>query len=48
MSSVSWIIHRRKFLVFVGLLTGEISSDCWIINRRKCLVFVGLLSDANV
>ena len=60
MSGFSWIINRRKYLVFVGVSTGanfwclldyyhvQMSSVCWIINRRKFLVFFGLLTGANL
>ena len=60
MSSVCWLISRRKCLVCVGLLIGanvgcflaykqaQISSVCWIINRRESLVIVGLLTGVNV
>ena len=60
MSGVSWIINRRKYLVFVGLSTGanfwclldyyhvQMFSVCWIFNRPKVLVFVRLSPCANV
>ena len=59
MSSVCWLINRRKYLVFVGLSTGsnfwclldyyhvQMFIVCWIISRRKCLVLVGLTTDEN-
>ena len=50
MSCVIWIINRRNYLVFVGLLIN--SRKCVVFvglsNRRKCVVFVGLLTGANV
>ena len=50
MSSVCWIINRRKCLFFLGLLTGA-NVKCLLDNQQAqmSLVFViGLLPCANV